>query len=343
MTSSDPLPAPFTVSPLAPGDEEALRTWWEVEHASVTAQDPTAPHRTLEALRATRDAWGEFEDGVLLAAHDEDGTMVGVAELCWPLTDNTHLVEFDVHVLPAHRRRGAGRVLWEEMARRTRELGRTTIAGEVTTPAGGDAPGVGFTEALGVRTVLVEDHLALPLPVDPAHLERLGQEALAAAAGYDVVTWTDRCPDDLVDAFCTMRTRMNQDVPTGDADVEAVVVTPERLRREEDRRRAASYTTITAAARRVEDGTMAGYTVLVLQPGEQSAYQGDTLVMPEHRGRRLGTLLKLTTIEVVAEEHPERTSVHTWVATDNAPMQAVNRAFGFVLVDREHVVEARVD
>lgn len=324
-------------------DEATLHTWWEIERASVTDTDKDAPHRTFDALRATRDGWGAGEDGVHLIARDATGDVAGVAEMCWPLDDNQHLVEADIHVLPRHRREGVGRLLWETVVERTRDLGRTTVALEIIAPVDGAAPGLAFVEGLAIPTVHVEEHLRLPVPLDPDHLTRLGEQALASSAGYEIVTWVDRCPDEHLAAFCTMRTRMNQDVPRGDADVRPSVVTPERVRRDEARYDAAGYTVITAAARRLADGEMAGYTVLVLQPDDTAVYQGDTLVMPEHRGRRLGTLLKATTLELLADGYPERTSVHTWVSTDNAAMQAVNRAFGFVIVDRAHMIEARVD
>ena len=77
-------------------DDAGLRTFWEIERASVTDTDPDAPHRTFEALRATRDAWGAGEDGVHLIARDDRGDVAGVAEMCWPLDDNEHLVEADI-------------------------------------------------------------------------------------------------------------------------------------------------------------------------------------------------------------------------------------------------------
>ena len=87
---------------------------------------------------------------------------------------------------------------------------------------------------------------------------------------------------------------------------------------------------------------MAGYSSVLLDRTDDIAYQDDTLVMPDHRGHQLGTLLKLTTLEMIADDHPERRLLHTWVASTNAPMQAVNRAFGFVPVDQAHMVEASI-
>lgn len=345
MTSSEA--AACHVVPLDVHDDAALRAWWELEHASVTERDPDAPHRSYDALAAGVREASEYHGQVLLAAYDDDpaagGHLVGVADLSWPLTENEHLAEAELHVRPERRRAGFGKIIWAEVVRRAAELGRTTVSGELVVAAGEEQPaGLRFAESVGLRSVNVEDHLVLSLPVEPDHVARLLALAETSAAGYEVVTWIDACPDEHVEAYCRMRTQMNHDVPTGEADVEPVAMTPERLRASEARTRA-SYTTLNAAVRRTSDGEMAGFTRLLLEAGDRAALQSDTLVMPEHRGRRLGTLLKLTTLEMLADDHPERRLLHTWTAVTNAPMQAVNRAFGFVLVDQAHIVEARID
>jgi RimJ/RimL family protein N-acetyltransferase len=61
--------------------------------------------------------------------------------------------------------------------------------------------------------------------------------------------------------------------------------------------------------------------------------------MSSHRGHRLGTAMKLATLEVIRRDHPERTAMHTWTAVDNAPMQRVNRAFGYRPVERMHEMQ----
>ena len=57
-------------------------------------------------------------------------------------------------------------------------------------------------------------------------------------------------------------------------------------------------------------------------------------MMPEHRGHRLGTLLKCATLEIAQREHPERVAIHTDTAVDNHAMQATNRHFGYRPVER---------
>jgi len=64
------------------------------------------------------------------------------------------------------------------------------------------------------------------------------------------------------------------------------------------------------------------------------AYQWDTLVLPEHRGHRLGLALKVANLRALQAEHPEVTRITTWNAEQNGPMVAVNVELGFEIVER---------
>ncbi|MCH1869039.1 GNAT family N-acetyltransferase [Nocardioides sp. CFH 31398] len=271
-----------------------------------------------------------------------DGETVGVAELSWGTTEDLHLCDAEIHVRPDARRQGVGRALWEEVDRRRAALGREVVESELDVPAtsgsDGGAAGPAFAQAMGFRTVHLEERMVLGLPVDPGHL---AERATTAAAGYEVVSWVDRCPDDLVDAWCDLRTRMEHDVPTGDSAGTPITWDVARLRTSEERT-ARSYRALVFAARRTSDGQVAAYSLLFVPHEEQEpAVQDDTLVMPEHRGHRLGTLVKVANLEALEEVAPPRRAVHTWTAPDNGPMVAVNRAFGFVTVAQCHQVQWR--
>jgi hypothetical protein len=78
-----------------------------------------------------------------------------------------------------------------------------------------------------------------------------------------------------------------------------------------------------------------GYTdigVNVEQP--RVGYQWDTIVLAEHRGHRLGLLLKLANLELLVRTAPGVELVNTWNAEINSHMIAVNEALGFRPVDR---------
>jgi GNAT superfamily N-acetyltransferase len=323
-----------------PADQPTLRAFWETEQESVRHDRPHATPRTWDRLVAMMTHRNDWYRRTLLVARDGDD-VVGTADLGGSTTDNLHLADLEIHVRPAHRRRGIGRALYDEAAGLLAADGRTSICAETYVPAGAEPAGVAayaFATVLGFDCVHVEDHLLLDLPVPDDRIA--GLRAKADAPAYDVLTWTGPCPDEHLEAFCEMHTRMSTDVPVGDIDYQPVVIDAERLRAREERV-FRSYDGITAVARRRADGVFGGYTQLYLPHGETYASQDDTLVMPEHRGHRLGTLLKCATLEILQREHPDRVEIHTDTAVDNHAMQATNRDFGYRPVERLHEMQRR--
>ena len=310
-------------------DDAMTRAFHDVEQAVARHDRPHAVTRTYDALLNTwRNPSAYRRYLPLVAVHD--GSVVGSADLGLSLQDNTHLADLEISVLPPFRRRGVGRALHEAASRLRVAEGRTSACGEVYAVPGVDSPGLAFATDLGYRSMHAEDHLLLPLPATPPAVDPVG---------YDVVTWRDRCPDEYVDAYCEMRTRMNHDVPVGELDLERVDMTVERLRVGEERT-GRSYSSIVAAARRRVDGVFGGYSLTYLGHGTDHAIQDDTHVMPEHRGRHLGTALKGATLRIVLAEHPERVAIHTWTDPDNHAMYRTNTAFGYRAVERMHEMQS---
>jgi GNAT superfamily N-acetyltransferase len=116
------------------------------------------------------------------------------------------------------------------------------------------------------------------------------------------------------------------------------VVDDARLASSEDRLSRA-YDVRVAAARRREDGVFGGYSMLLVPHGADHGWQDDTLVMPEHRGHRLGAALKSANYAGL----PDRIcSVHTWSAPTNTAMHHTNTALGFRVVEHMYEVEAGI-
>ncbi|MDQ1544932.1 MAG: hypothetical protein QOK08_2570, partial [Actinomycetota bacterium] len=86
----------------------------------------------------------------------------------------------------------------------------------------------------------------------------------------------------------------------------------------------------------VASGHLVGFTT-VSTPAEihRSVAQEDTLVLPEHRGHRLGTLLKLANLDHLQRERPGHPSIITFNAEENRHMLNVNEAVGFVPIGYE--------
>ncbi|MEO5665760.1 MAG: GNAT family N-acetyltransferase [Nocardioides sp.] len=314
-------------------DRSQLAAWFDVEVEAISHDRPHAVSRTFDALVTQVTEPNEYHESHLLAA-SEGGVVVGIAELGYSLQDNPHLADLEVTVRPEHRRRGIGRALYAAASAQRRAAGRTSAFAEVNVVR--DEGPLTFARAMGGESVHEEDHLMLDLPLAD---ERVRELTAKVVNDYEIVTWQGRCPDELIDAYAEMRTQMNQDVPVGELDWEAVVMTPERIRAGEARL-AKSYDIVVAAARRA-DGVLGGYSLVYLAHGSDQVWQDDTLVMPDHRGHRLGLALKLATYAVIVAEHPERVSMHTWTDPENRAMCATNTAFGYRPVERMHEVQVK--
>lgn len=318
-------------------DEVALRDYFEVEQAAQRADRPHAVLRRWEELRQMLLRPSSYSRRQGLVAR-EDGRVVGTAEVSLPQQDNPHLAGLAVHVLPAWRRRGIGRALHDEALRRAGAEGRTTFLGEVFTPLDGNgSAGLAFATALGFEVAHQEDHQALRLPLPSTHLAGLPK----GVDGYELISWGQRCPDDLVEAYADMHTRMGQDAPSGEIDIEPATVDVARIRESEERT-ATAYAQVVVAARRTVGGIFGGYTLVYLPHGDDYVVQDDTLVMPDHRGHGLGMALKSTMLHILAEQHPERNVIHTWNGTGNEPMLRINRELGFRPVEHELEVQRKL-
>jgi GNAT superfamily N-acetyltransferase len=315
------------IEELDPTDAAARTAWHEVMERAVRADRPHALTTTLAAFEVTATSPSSYYARSWLRAV-VDGEVVGVAELELPLTENTDVAWAEVHVLSDHRRRGVGRHLWAAVVERARAAGRTRIGGEVSVDVDVVGAAPQFARAMGAVERHREDHLlaALPVPgspVDPA---------------YEVVLWRGRCPEEHRAAYLAMRNQMNADVPTGDLDLEPQVLDDARLAASEERLTQA-YDLRVAAARRRSDGVFGGYSLLFVPYGTDYAWQDDTLVMPEHRGHRLGAALKAANY---ADLPAGVGQVHTWTAPDNTAMHRTNTALGFRVVERMYEMDVAI-
>ena len=129
---------------------------------------------------------------------------------------------------------------------------------------------------------------------------------------------------------------MTTDAPQGDLDEPAEEWTIERLDDFEREIEEGPRFMVTAAAEHVPSGELVGFTqLMVARDATRPVDQDDTIVLKEHRGHRLGMLLKIANIRQLEEVAPGHPSIITFNAEENRPMLDVNEAVGFLPVGYE--------
>ena len=129
---------------------------------------------------------------------------------------------------------------------------------------------------------------------------------------------------------------MSTDAPSAGLDEPLDVWTAERFANKEALLLDAPQQLLTAAALHEPSGRLGGFTRLsVPHDTTRAVNQWDTIVLREHRGHRLGMLLKVANLQQLGEAAPGHPSVLTWNAEENRPMLAVNEAVGFVPIGYE--------
>jgi hypothetical protein len=174
----------------------------------------------------------------------------------------------------------------------------------------------------------------LELPLDPDRLDALAASAAPHHAAYRLQTFGDVVPDGYLEGYCALQSAFNDEAPTGDLDVEPEAWDGERVRKTEARfRQSGRHICSTVAF--APDGSMVALTDMSTSESQPTiGLQGGTLVLPEHRGHRLGLAGKVANLRRFQAWFPTVRAVHSWNAEQNGPMVAINDTLGFRAVER---------
>ncbi|GAB2457757.1 GNAT family N-acetyltransferase [Nocardioides hungaricus] len=311
-------------------DADAVRRSAAVLEAVRLAEQPWSHEHRADALALSiRHGWdGEPADHFLVTV---DGTDVATATYETSTFDNRHVAWLGVDVHPDHRRRGHGSAVVEHLVERARRDGKTSVGMDSW-----DLPGPqAFAARHGFErrqvTVNRRQHLA---KVDRAEVDRLHAEALAAAAGYELVRRVGATPEAELPALTRLTESIN-DAPLDDLDLEDEVFPPERIAAYESAQAGLGHVLHRIYARHRGTGELAGHTVVAVEGlRPRIGHQHDTAVARAHRGHRLGVLLKADMVRWLAEAQPQLETIDTWNAESNDHMIGVNRALGYQILAR---------
>jgi GNAT superfamily N-acetyltransferase len=276
-----------------------------------------------------------------------DGRMVGRAVLDWSIAHDATSSWVTATVLGEFRRRGIGSALFTGVESLALGSGRPIVQAEIVhtwspggerlaSPTGfGDLslsdPGVRFLRHRGYRLEQIERLSFLDLPLDESVLQRQLRDARTAAGrDYSLCSWVGPTPTDRIADLAWLRTRMSVDAPTAGLAIAEEPWDAARIARDDEIAGAGGQTRLTIGVLHRPTRRLVGFSELMV-PADRSrpVRQGDTLVLSEHRGHRLGMLLKAGNLLELAAVQPRPPYVYTVNAEENRHMLNVNEAVGF--------------
>lgn len=291
------------LDPRSASDEQFL-AMHAIESACLAEMNPADPGRAADEAIAFYRHVPATQTNVYWLAGD-----AATASLFFHAPTAAYL---QLYVAPAHRRAGLGTALHDCVLARSRELGAVRLYASHATPAGAAfARHVGAVDIQReVKSVLDLATAELPEPELPA--------------GWELLTWVGRVPDEHVHAYARARASMDDAPgPSGlpEGSVERIRASEEALRQRGREMR------LTVALR---DGEVGAFTELRLSPGAAAGFTDDTGTAAEHRRQGLAKAVKRESLRRFRADHPDVRLVTTSNDETNAAMLAINKKRGFV-------------
>lgn len=296
-----------------------------------------------QLLASWRDPTDTLCTGFVARHGDE---IVGMITVDYPQEEAAQAAEIDLMVPARQWGRGVEDALLSLAETEARAHGRSLLqtwtlhrpiqTDRMITPrtGWGRIPATALSDAVtarGYEFEQVERNSEFDLASDPAPL-RAALDAAQAIAGpeYRVLQWMAPTPPEHRAGYAAILARLSTDAPSGDMDFVAEVWDADRVVRRERRLTGAGQALSIVAVEHVPSGSIVAYNELLVGADRASVtHQLGTLVSSDHRGHRLGTIVKCANLLHWRERMPLSPTVSTFNAEENRPMLSINEALGF--------------
>lgn len=273
------------------------------------------------------------------------GRIIGRVGVDIPLEDGSKAAYWLVELLDEFSGRGIGSAGYALVEQTAREHGRSVLQSWAEHP---DAPGPRLAAPTGFGTIpedraarfylrhgytleQVERRSTLDLKATAERVDELLAEAEERSTGYRVEQWTTPTPSEHADTYAWAKSRMSTDAPAAGLEFDEEAWDAARLARVEQRFIDGGHTVLVTVAIDEGSGAVVAFNELSIGADQTAAsHQQDTLVLKEHRGHRLGQLVKCAGLRRWRELMPDSPRVMTYNAEENRPMLDINENIGFV-------------
>ena len=292
------------IVPFDPASAGAARAIHELRETARIADQPfTAPMAPQVTRAWLSEGWTADPAVTWYVPGADPGTADGYYRLELPDLENQDRARLSLAVRPSRRRTGLGTGLLRHAAREA-----------VAVSAGATLGGEDVWRHHDVGTI-------------PAGLlDSLRATAEKAAAGYSLASWAGAVPDNRLGQVASVFNALN-DRPR-DEGTEPVLWDAARVRDRWNGR--FGFREYAVAAIHDATGDMAGIVQVVVHP-ETPEWGGIafTAVARQHRGHRLGLLVKVAITEQLLAAEPDLQRIHTQNAASNRHMIAINEMLGY--------------
>ncbi|MBO0979448.1 GNAT family N-acetyltransferase [Microbacterium sp. SD291] len=342
-----PLVLPARADAVDAGEFRELARVRNLVYRELTGRDEQdlTPEALLTILRSRRERT-TYVWAVRLG--DE---IVGRAVLDIPHEEGSRVAIASIEILPRVWGLGIGTAMMPHIEAVAREHGRPIIQ-NWTEQQPSEAPrleaptGYGSVPHDHVARFLTRHGFTLEQVYRVSHLDlsdaaltrarSLRDEVGDASAGYRVVQWMQPTPDHRIDGYAWLKSRMSTDAPSAGLQSDEERWDADRVRAMECRVRQMGRRILVTAAEHIDSGELTAFTELAIGPDPAATtHQEDTLVLKEHRGHRLGQLVKCAALLTWKEEVPDSPRIVTYNAEENRPMLSINEAMGFTAIAYE--------